>query len=56
MIEYIKSWFAPKPTKHFIGVKKGCLDPDNLKLFQAGESFQYNGSAQDFVILPKESK
>ena len=56
MIKYIKSWFIAKPAKQFIGVKKGCLSPDNLKLFQAGENFEFNGSAQDFVILPKESK
>lgn len=56
MINYIKSWFTSKASKHFIGVKKGCLDPENLKLFQAGENFQYNGSSQDFVILPKGTK
>ena len=56
MNKYSKSKAALKTSKHFIGVKKGYLDPENLKLFQAGENFQYNGSLQDFVILPKGTK
>jgi len=39
-------------TGYQIGFKKGCLTPVSLKRFLAGKAFEYEGSPQDFVVLP----
>lgn len=37
----------------FIGVRKGTLDLENKEKFLKGETFFFNGSSNDFVVLPK---
>lgn len=41
------------PANFVIGVRRGALSPEELIKLQEGELFQFNGTSNDFVILPK---
>ena len=68
MFNFIKSLFKPTtiqvnniqdlfpfydPDKFVIGVKKGTMSKEDLIKLKEGKTFQYLGSANNFIILPK---
>lgn len=42
-------------TEYFIGVKKGTLSVDQKVRFYANQNFEFKGSPDDFIILPKQA-
>lgn len=44
------------PSTQQVGVQKGALDNVNMVRFLNGQRFEFNGSANPFVIIPKPKK
>ena len=44
------------PSTQQVGVAKGALDSVNFKRFLDGKRFEFNGSNNPFVIIPKPRK
>lgn len=44
------------PSTQQVGVRRGALDNANMIRFLKGQRFEFNGSTNPFVIIPKPKK
>lgn len=54
MFKKLKSLFTKEEI--VLGIRKGILSKDDKEKLLRGETFEFNGTSNDFVLLPKPTK